>query len=336
MTATITARSPSRAELQQLLEDHLGALGLREVSRVPWHRGLGTLLDWLESAPGATWQQRWETLGAEQLDDWRTAAGAHTITHRQALASVLQALLCHRLLRPGYPWLLSQPFRGLREQLQATTDRDDFQRLFATGTANGMNACMATYVGMAVARMLVHTGKRMDQLTTEDFIAYGTAWRHHRHGKASRAGSGLLTTHQLLCAMGIIADAPLTVGLDRRQGQRSAAELLAARPIASRRVGGLLLRYLQEREASLDHSSLGQLEICLVKLFWLDLEAHHPGIDSIRLPAEVARAWKDRVRVLPDGRPRRDVHSLFTVVRSFYRDLARWAAEDPDTWVWGT
>ena len=33
----------------------------------------------------------------------------------------------------------------------------------------------------------------------------------------------------------------------------------------------------------------------LGKLFWADLEAHHPGIDSLKLPREVAAAWKQRV-----------------------------------------
>lgn len=36
--------------------------------------------------------------------------------------------------------------------------------------------------------------------------------------------------------------------------------------------------------------------------------------------------------MLPDGRPRRDVGTLFTDVRCFYLDLAQWAAENPKVW----
>ena len=34
-------------------------------------------------------------------------------------------------------------------------------------------------------------------------------------------------------------------------------------------------------------------------LFWQDLERHNPGISSLHLPAEVASAWKQRLRTKP-------------------------------------
>jgi len=57
-------------------------------------------------------------------------------------------------------------------------------------------------------------------------------------------------------------------------------------------VRDLLVAYLQERQTALD--SLTSLAATLGGLFWKDLERHHPGIDSLRLPAEVAAAWKQR------------------------------------------
>lgn len=33
----------------------------------------------------------------------------------------------------------------------------------------------------------------------------------------------------------------------------------------------------------------------LGKRFWADLEAHHPGIDSLRLPRQVTDGWKYRL-----------------------------------------
>ena len=33
------------------------------------------------------------------------------------------------------------------------------------------------------------------------------------------------------------------------------------------------------------------------KLFWKDIEIHHPCIDSLRLPGDVAAAWKQRIAV---------------------------------------
>ena len=71
-----------------------------------------------------------------------------------------------------------------------------------------------------------------------------------------------------------------------------------------------------------------QLEIRLGHLFWRDLERHHPGIDSLTLAPDVTAAWRERARSLPDGRPRRNLDSLFFPVRSFYLDIAQWAAEN--------
>ena len=114
---------------------------------------------------------------------------------------------------------------------------------------------------------------------------------------------------------------------------------LACRPIRD-----LLVDYLRERQPGMDYGSLEQLARRL-GLFWADLEAHHPGIDSLHLSAEVADAWKRRMRTKPktitmaDGSKavidtERICHREFlTPVRAFYLDLAQWAVEDPGRWA---
>jgi len=74
------------------------------------------------------------------------------------------------------------------------------------------------------------------------------------------------------------------------------------------------------------------LTIRLAKMFWKDIEHHHPGIASLELPRPVVEAWRQRQEMLPDGQPRKDAHELFMAVRSFYLDLAQWAAADPEQW----
>ena len=114
---------------------------------------------------------------------------------------------------------------------------------------------------------------------------------------------------------------------------------LACRPIRD-----LLVDYLRERQPGMDYGSLEQLARKL-GMFWADLEAHHPGIDSLHLSAEVADAWKQRMRTKPktittaDGSKavidtERICHREFlTPVRAFYLDLAQWAVEDPGRWA---
>jgi hypothetical protein len=82
----------------------------------------------------------------------------------------------------------------------------------------------------------------------------------------------------------------------------------------------------------------------LGKLFWADLEAHHPGIDSLQLPREVAAEWKRRVltrtrtTTSPSGEQirltstRLDGRSVLSAVRAFYLDIAEWADDDPARW----
>ena len=72
---------------------------------------------------------------------------------------------------------------------------------------------------------------------------------------------------------------------------------------------------------------------------------HHPGIDSLHLPADVADAWKQRLRTktvtvrsatgektVIDA-PRVSYRETLTPVRALYLDLAHWAVEDPARWA---
>ena len=107
----------------------------------------------------------------------------------------------------------------------------------------------------------------------------------------------------------------------------------------------LLVDYLRERQPALDYTSLESLAFYLGKRFWADLEQHHPGIDSLHLPAEVADAWKQRLRTktvtVGTGKgektvidaPRISYRESLTPVRALYLDLAHWAVEDPARWA---
>ncbi len=106
----------------------------------------------------------------------------------------------------------------------------------------------------------------------------------------------------------------------------------------------MLVDYLRERQPALDYTSLDALSYHLAKRFWADIEAHHPGIDNLALPAEVAQGWKRRLHTTrkttrtPAGQkihveaPRINYRECLTPVRAFYLDLAHWAVEDPSRW----
>jgi hypothetical protein len=124
--------------VEQLIAAQASALGLREPER--WRIGAKRLLDWLHCFDGATYQSRSEASGAESLDRWTSAVGLHRDYEHYAVMRVLQSLLCHRLVRPGYPWLIRQRLPSLATEMAATTDRQDFDQLFETARATGTTA----------------------------------------------------------------------------------------------------------------------------------------------------------------------------------------------------
>jgi integrase len=320
------AVQPNRAELARLLAEDNAALGRGASALQRRHHGLGLLLRWLEHADGSSWQARWEQLG--EPADWQAAAGATSKWQRLGMTAALTSLLCHRILQPSYPWLVRQRLQTLQALLFAATDRGEHARLVAVGRRAGMSATMLGQALSVLSYVLVHTGHRLDQLTTADLLAYGQARR-----ALGKPNLGVVAAQQLLYDLGIVDQPAPTKGVGWRVGQRTMAELVDRYPIAYRPVRDLLVRYLEERAPAMDYASLPALARRLAGLFWCDLERHHPSIATLHLPPEVAAGWRRRALLRADGRPRRDAANLFTSVRAFYLDLAHWAAEDPPTWA---
>lgn len=112
-----------------------------------------------------------------------------------------------------------------------------------------------------------------------------------------------------------------------------------------RPVRDLIVNYLRERQPSLDFASLDAVSRTLAGLFWAQIEALAPGIDSLRLPAEVARSWKENLKTKKrtttngDGQlvelssPRTNAKDELLRVRAFYLDIAQWSADDPARWA---
>ena len=75
------------------------------------------------------------------------------------------------------------------------------------------------------------------------------------------------------------------------------------------------------------------------------IEVLSPGISTLRLPPDVARAWKEDLQTLKrtvtgtDGQktvvtsPRMNAKDELLRVRAFYLDIAQWATEEPARWA---
>jgi integrase len=310
-------------------EEYLTAVGIDKDAKTHRRRALREVLDVLDAVDGDSWQMRWLASNTETASGRRPAGVDRGQEARARLG--MRFLLAYRHVQPGYDWLLDGRMLGLADELRHSTDAEDLTRVHERATATHIPPRTARDALDLVARLLIHTGRRMDELTTQDLLDYQAACR-----RKQREAHGLQTAYQLLRGLrvpGIVDTPSLNIGRRRRIGQLSIDELVDHHSVGCQPVRDLLVRYLRERAPSLDYSSLCSLTSHLVRLFWTDLERHHPGIDSLRLTPQLAQQWKERARRCTDGRPRQDWMGVFMAVRSFYLDIAHWAVTDPAAWA---
>ena len=259
------------------------------------------------------------------------------------LSPGLLVLICADVVRPGLRWLLSYApaRRGLAVEMGRTRDGAGFEaltKLCADG-AVGLQAGQQALTRIAV--IMAAKGGRVGDVNVGDCVELLDVARAHGRGDA-HTHSPLF--FQLLRTQGLLgADAPASLQVFTGRGRPSCGQLIDRYRIRCRPVRDLLVDYLRERQSSVDFSSLQRFAYLLGKLFWADLEAHHPGIDSLKLPRDVAAAWKQRVMTRTNTTtssagpavtvsPRLDGLSVLSAVRSFYLDIAEWADDDPARW----
>lgn len=316
-----------------------------------------SVLSWLQTHPGDSWQQRWQASGAEEASDWRslvTAASAGRTRSTSApgrqlshLSPGLLVLICADVIRPSLAWLLrlAPARRGLATEMARTRDPEAFAALeqLCTHGQVGLQAGQQALTRIGV--IMAAKGGPVAAVRVGDCVELLDAAAKLRAGSGSEAHVHSPLFYQLLRRHGVLgADAPAAIEMFSGRGQPTCEQLIDRYRIACAPVREVLVDYLRERQPSVDFSSLQRFAYLLGKLFWADLEAHHPGIDSLKLTRDVAAAWKQRVMTRtrtttgPGGEPvtvtsrRLDGRSVLSAVRAFYLDLAEWADDDPARW----
>jgi len=325
----------------------------RKATRAGRRRGVTKLLRWLASFPGEIWQQRWLASGAEarlgaswvQLPlQWLREHNLSASYDPEELSAGLLMLICGEVIRPGLPWMLTRTHRYLASAMAATRDPDGFARLHQLAEAGpAASRADARIAATRVATLLACKGGLIGDITVGDCVELADTQRQVH----ARGGQKKVDFYLRLRALGIFpADAPATIrAFGLAQGQLSIEELVGRYRLACPPVRDLIVDYLRERQPSLDYASLDVISASLAGLFWARIEALSPGISSLRLPPEVARAWKHdlqtkkRTITNSDGEqtvissPRLNVKDELLRVRAFYLDIAQWATEDPARWA---
>ena len=316
-------------------------------------RGLIRVLDWLEAQPGDTWQDRWITSGADAAGNpaWRgllagwlaaTGRGPRDPEHVSLLAGrAIMLLICADVIRPSLGWLLAPATpAGLSAEMARVRDPAGFAALAAAAQAAHVNSHTTQLALRRIAAILAAKGGPVADITIGDCLELlqiaGELLR------SSDATSPYF--YQLLRAAGIFGEAAPPGRALRTQGQLGCEQLIDRYGIECRPVRDLLVDYLRERQPAVDYPTLHKLSYVLGRLFWRDLELHHPGIASLHLPAEAAAAWKQRITtkttrsrsaggdITEANASRVNAFDHLVTVRAFYLDLAQWAADDPARW----
>jgi integrase len=335
--ATAGSRDQTAERLAGLLPGKAGALE--------------ALLDWLEGQDGSSWQQRWLASGADTAGaawwqlarDWLHRRPGRPVPAVAAVVSALVTAICSDILRPSLAWLAAggRDHGELARAMAVLRDPEGFARLRALCDSDpAVSNAAGSRTLRRAAIILAAKGGTLAGITIGDVLELLDT-EAQVHGAARGEATAC---YRLLRQMGIFGPAaPARLRQLRTAGQRTPEEMIDRHQLACQPIRDLLIDYLRERQPAMDYESLEQLARRL-GMFWADLEAHHPGIDSLHLSAEVADAWKQRMRTKPQtitsaagGKTVIDAERIchrefLTPVRAFYLDLAQWAVDDPSRW----
>ena len=274
--------------------------------------GATQLLAWLESLPGETWQERWAASGAEEAADWRALParwikGGHRTRDDRGpevsrLGTGMILLVTGDALRPGLPFLLTFTSRHLAAEMARTRDPEGSPGWKAS-------ARRSRTVPSPPGRSAGSPRSWPPRAAWSPTSPPATAWKRCSlmNGMFHRGSDKNAYFYQLMHATDAFPDdAPASMRTSRdpraahsRADDRPVRHRLPAGP---RPAGGLpegtpavrRLRHLAEPRATARI------------VFWRDLELHHPGINSLHLPPDVAAGGSSgRSRPLSQARRRR-------------------------------
>lgn len=250
------------------------------------------LLQWLETWPGNTWQQRWNASGVEAHGrQWREAPTAFVFKQievsefvaRRHVVTGVGCLLCLGVLRPGYDWMVTSHFSDTYRSIRALVGPGFFSEVIERSQEAGHRERVRVDALNHLTRVIAHTGLSPRELVPDDLLAYRTALL----ASGRQADSLGLAWDMLRRAKVFSADTP-TLQAALRRGQQSVAELVDGYQLVCRPVRDVILRYLTERAGGVDYVTLRGLVAHLAGYFWKDLEEHHPG--------STASTWSPRWR----------------------------------------
>lgn len=299
-------------------------------------RGLRRLLEQLAGFPGESWQQRWEAGGlnvrgraVRDLPEGEVSEG-----RRAVLTQGLEVLFCLRILVPSLEAFRSNKFMMYPETFRAAQADGRLDAFFEAVAATDAPRHWQRRATFDVCCSLTTQGIAFADLTPEAFLHYARATRDSGMGSYSGAVYVGHLAWDVLHETGHFATStPPTLRAALRAPQLSTTEMVDRYQIRDACVRRLLIDYLERRSHDLDYGSLNNFAITLVRTFWKAVETINPDQEDLRLSEDTYHRWREGLRHLEDGKPRRNQDQVLTTVRAFYFDVQAWAAQEPERWA---
>lgn len=291
-------------------------------------RAATRLLDWLDTFPGDSYQDRWLAADPDSRPrQWCPEMGFGS-ARRMGARLIGNALIMLGVVRPSFTWLFDNKQTRFWRDWTITHDKDAWDRYFAIADREHPSERKKWWGARHLIRICIVHGIRLTDVHGGHVVAYRRFLQ-----STNRSGGDLFTMWHYARLAGLLVGEPDDLGALTKAVQRTPAELVDRHGVRSIRVRDLLVDFITEMSATLDYGSLETSAGNLVGLFWKPIEDANPGIDTIRLTKEQAAEWKSWIQTKRDGSPRRNVDSILGSVRSFYLDIAAWAHEDPARWA---
>ncbi|WP_161598166.1 tyrosine-type recombinase/integrase [Curtobacterium flaccumfaciens] len=318
-----------------------------DASAVPRRGGrpgafLRMFLEYLETQPGETWQERWAASGLEDDADWMqtamTAMNAARGTNYDngMTAGMVAWAAAVDAIRPSLEWMhrAHSELRSLPDCVLGHRDQAGRDLIVSTIAEHSPRDVVrvrhTTHANHQLARVLAHTGKHsIADVSPADLIDD----RERARGRRKQIPTG--AAYNAMSRAGLLhEDAPTRFINTRRTGQRSVEDLVDRTGIQNQRVRDFFVDYFRARSVGLDYSSLSGMIGFLVKNFWCEIESLRPGKETMEVEPALFEEWRDRIQIIRHGthagKPRKDTTVLLVHVRRLYFDINDWAQADPE------
>jgi integrase len=200
MTRPEPASALSGPDPAELLEAYIAQL--RATGRRVWKNSVG---------PARRFLRRWPDPQSFADEPLEVRLGLSNAT-----LGFVMFLLARGLLRPGYDYLIARRFTALWREMEGTALAADIERFTASAEELGFGP--RTRAGMAcqvIGRILLQTGKGLEDLSDEDVDAFDVAISEERARSGRRLAhytGSAYCTRTVLYHLGVLSDPPSLLG----------------------------------------------------------------------------------------------------------------------------